>query len=58
VLFDSGSTLSYFNQRAVPDGTVPLILNKPNAAQTAAGILNVSRAVNLDSLTFPEFGRS
>ena len=58
VLFDPGSKQTHFNRSALPKGVVPLQLARPLFSTTAAGPLKTTQAVNLSSLSFPEFGRS
>ena len=58
VLFDPGSKYTYFNETALPHGATPLLLDKAEYPSTAGGHFKVTRAVNLSSLSFPEFSKS
>ncbi len=58
VLFNPGSSQSFFHCRAIPIGATPLTLDKSYIANTTAGNLMIRNAVNLSTLTFPEFSKS
>ena len=54
VLFDSGSSSTWFSAKALPPGCVPNKVD-PLSSSTLAGQMTSNLEVKLDRLTFPEF---
>lgn len=58
VLFDSGSTRSMINQKALPRNCQPMQLNNPIRANTIQGTFESKEIVIMESIILPEFHRS
>ena len=54
VLFDSGSSHTWLNQKALPKGCVPTKVDAVSS-RTLAGTLNSNLSVEMERLVFPEF---
>ena len=54
ILFDSGSSHSWWNHKSIPKGCTPKKVEATNS-QTLAGNMNSSLEIQLENVTFPEF---
>ena len=54
ILFDSGSTRSWWKRSSLPKGCVPRVVEEQKSA-TLAGNLSSKCAVTLQNISFPEF---
>jgi hypothetical protein len=58
VLFDSGGTTTMINERALPKGCVPALLNQPILSKLIMGSFESKRVVRMNNLILPKFDRN